>query len=353
MISASEWLVAYLFRWFPHPTQPGLRKVGSPDKNSPVLVTCNFSLTVNRLMKALDDLHLWLLVVPSDGINVWCGACGGGFNHNRVIDTIKTAGLVDKVSHREIILPSLSAPGMDRRQIKDRTGFIARFGPVHADDIREFLSAGKRKTKAMCRFKFNLRHRLDMLVSMNFITYLPVAIILAIFRPRHLLPFTLLFWSAVVLLYLLINWIPGRTGWTKAMFCAVLFAAGLAAVDWLRLGDPVAHWGWFIASFAIFFGAGFDLAGIATGRRSDPTKLLARLGIKSIGSFYRETEEGIVSHNREKCRGCRTCLEVCPTGVFGDLDKSRKMTLVNRGACFACDACCTQCPHGALSLVKE
>ena len=39
----------FLFgRLFPFPTKPGLKRVGSPDRSSPVLVTCNFELTVRE-----------------------------------------------------------------------------------------------------------------------------------------------------------------------------------------------------------------------------------------------------------------------------------------------------------------
>ena len=42
-----------LFRLFPCPTKTGLRKIGDPGRDSPVLVTCNFHNTVGRLRRAL------------------------------------------------------------------------------------------------------------------------------------------------------------------------------------------------------------------------------------------------------------------------------------------------------------
>ncbi|MFQ5433212.1 MAG: copper oxidase, partial [Nitrospinota bacterium] len=72
------------FRLFPCPSPPGLRKIGSPDSNSPVLVTCNFDLTIKRLEKALRGQNLWLLAARSGGINVWCAAGGDEFNTHSV-----------------------------------------------------------------------------------------------------------------------------------------------------------------------------------------------------------------------------------------------------------------------------
>jgi NAD-dependent dihydropyrimidine dehydrogenase PreA subunit len=359
MSSVIGWLVAYLFRWFPHSTQTGLRKIGNPDPDSPVIVTCNFSLTVKRVLRALQGQNLWLLVAPSDGINVWCASCGGIFTHNRVIDAIKVSGLAEKVKHRILILPALSAPGMNRKAIKEETGFHARFGPVHARDIPDYIGAGMKKPEgsggsdAMCRFRFDLKHRLDMLLSMNFIIYLPVAIAIAVIRPQYFIPFSLLFWFAVVFLYLFVNHIPGRSGWAQVLLTASALVIIWAVIDWLRLGDPLIHWGWFIASLAIFFTAGFDLAGIATGRKSDAEALVARLGFKSFGKLYQDKKLGTINLDRDKCKGCKTCIEICPVGVYGKLDKENKTTFRDRDACFACSACVMQCPEGALSLSKE
>lgn len=56
------WLRDTLLRLFPHATRPGLRRIGAPGPQSPVLVTCNFTLTVRRMMDALAgrDGLLWV-----------------------------------------------------------------------------------------------------------------------------------------------------------------------------------------------------------------------------------------------------------------------------------------------------
>ena len=130
MRAVLDWLVAYLFRWLPRSAPTGLFPVGDPDESSPVIVTGNFSLTIRRVRRALRGQNLWLLVTNSDGINVWCAADGGIFTHHRVIDAIKVSELGSRVEHRQVILPALSASGVELENIWEETGFRAQFGPV-------------------------------------------------------------------------------------------------------------------------------------------------------------------------------------------------------------------------------
>jgi ferredoxin len=383
MKALAGWIVAYLARWLPHRAVTGLFPVGKPDETSPVLVTASFSLTIKRVRRALAGRDVWLLVVNSDGINVWCAATGGLFSENRVIDAIKVSRLSEKVSHREVILPPLAAPGVDRDAVERETGFRCRFGPVHARDITAYLDGGKRTTDAMRRFDFGAHHRLDMFLPMNFPVFALVALVLAAAAPGQLLGFTALFWGAVAFLYVLLDVIPGKTGWGQAFLSALFFAAARAGIDWYLSGDPLAHWGWLIATFFVFFAAGLDVAGTLSPRTSDGERLLHRLGIKKLGSFLVEKKISGVRLDRERCRGCLTCPEVCPVGVFAgghdsDKDKApeqaqqaaavqvtgrkggrgvpsrrrpiKRIAFEDQRACFSCGACVKQCPEDALRI---
>ena len=350
MMCVSGWLVAYGCRWLPHRSPTGLFPIGSPGKCSPVIVTANFSLTVNRVRRALGQQDLWLLVANSEGINVWCAAASGVFNEHRVVDAIKVSGLSEKVAHHDLILPGLSASGIECKTIEEETGFRARFGPVYAEDVPAYLKAGRKKTDAMRRFRAGLRHRLDMFFSMNFPVYLALAVVLAIFWPHYLAGATLLYWSALAVLYSFIDILPGKTGWAQVAFAASAFVALWAGMDWIVSGNPLLHWGWLIAVPVVFFACGFDLAGIVLAKRSDPERLLIRLRFKKVGAVFREKEIGVVTLDREKCTGCGNCRDVCPVEVYAGLDEDHKTTLRDRDACFACGACVKQCPESALSL---
>lgn len=350
MRTLTGWIVAYLARWLPHRAPTGLFLVGRPDAHSPVVATVNFTLTVKRVRRALAGNNVWLLVANSEGINVWCAAAGKIFTENRIIDAIKVSRLSEKVSHRELILPPLSASGVDREAVERQTGFRCHFGPVYAEDIPAYFESGKKKSDEMCRFNFGLRHRLDMFLPMNFPVYITVAVVLAVIAPSRLLGFTALFWAAVAFLYIFINIIPGKTGWGQTMLSALLLVVAWVGIDWYLVKNPFAHWGWLVATFFVFFGAGFDIAGTLSPRTSDAERLMHRLGFKQFGSLFAETAEGAVRVDRTKCRGCLTCREICPVEVFAGLDASKQVAFKDQGACFACGACIKQCPKGALSL---
>jgi ferredoxin len=157
----------------------------------------------------------------------------------------------------------------------------------------------------------------------------------------------------VAFLYLFLDVIPGKTGWAQALLSAALFVLVWAGVDGARLGDPLAHRGWLVATFAVFLAAGLDLAGTASPRKSDPEMWIHRLRLGSFGGMLSERELGTITLDRELCRGCGNCLDICPIGVFGELDPDQKTTFRDRGACFACHACVTQCPEDALSLSAQ
>ena len=59
--------------------EPGLYQVGAPSAESPVLVTANYKLTFDTVRAAIVGLDVWLLVLDTKGINVWCAAGKGTF----------------------------------------------------------------------------------------------------------------------------------------------------------------------------------------------------------------------------------------------------------------------------------
>jgi len=155
------WIVTRFVWLLPLPAPPCLVKIGNPDCSSPVLVTCNWRLTIRELLYRLRGEHLYLLVANSRGINVWCAAAGGHFTHHDVISIIKTSGIEDLVDHRTLVLPQLAATGIDIGYIKKKIDWRSVWGPVSARDIPEFLAGDGEKSDRMRRVGFGLGRRLS------------------------------------------------------------------------------------------------------------------------------------------------------------------------------------------------
>ncbi len=357
-----DWLLTVIqtvFRLFPFPTKTGLRIIGHPGRDAPVLVTCNFDLTVRRVVKALDGLDCYLLVAPSHGVNVWCAAGGGMFNAHSVTSVVKTSRIAERVDHRTLILPQLSAPGIDIARVEHETGWYCLFGPAYAADIPAFIEADLRKTDEMRRARFPLVARLEMAVMwaglLSAVAAIPVAIV-----DWRMLPGALaMIWGFALFLFVffdqVLRFVPGPVGLVKTLVLGLVGAGGVVAYG-LTIGDwsTSSIIGWSLAIFGVAVILGFDLDGtsplqpgatVAYFARRWPgyLRLWARFGYDLELPFT-------LSVDAVQCKGCRTCVEVCPKGVF-ELYRYRatqKSRVMNPGACVQCTACVKQCPEGAI-----
>ena len=141
---------------------PGLYAAGNPGAESPVLVSANYKLSFDALRRELGGLDLWILVIDTKGVNVWCAAGKGSFGTGELAAKIDRCRLGDIVSHRELILPQLGAAGVSGPELRRLSGFRAMWGPVRARDIGGFLAAGKKKSHDMSRVSFGLGDRLRL-----------------------------------------------------------------------------------------------------------------------------------------------------------------------------------------------
>jgi hypothetical protein len=148
---------------------PGLYAVGTPNDNSDVLVTANYKLTFDIVRKNLNGLNVWLLILDTKGVNVWCSAGKGTFGTTELVYRLQTTSLSTIVRHRRLLLPQLGATGVAAHLVKESSGFLVIYGPVRASDIKSFIQVGYKATKEMRRVHFGIYDRL-MLVP-NDIVY--------------------------------------------------------------------------------------------------------------------------------------------------------------------------------------
>ncbi len=161
---------------------PGLYAVGRPTPADRVLVTANYKLSFDRLRRVLTGRNLWLLVLDTRGINVWCAAGKGTFSAAEIHARICQTGLERVTKQRTLIVPQLGAPGVAAHDVKADSGFHVVYGPVRAADLPRFLDNGLKADAAMREVTFNLAERLrvvpnDFIYAMKYyLAYLAVAL---------------------------------------------------------------------------------------------------------------------------------------------------------------------------------
>jgi len=343
-------IIETLLRVLPIPTGTGLIRIGNPGRNSPVLLTCNFHLTVERVKRALKGLDVYLLVANSRGINVWCAAAGGLFTDHDVISALKTSGIEDLVDHRRVILPQLAATGIRSKVIRERTGWNAIFGPVYAEDLPEFLRSGFKKDERMRKVKFNTSQRLEIAVAWAF----PISVIAAVatfpFWPQVTLPLVALTWGLSLLIFLLFplyqRWLNPRGkrlglvffDFGRGGFQLILWALLLAGLAIHSASTGSFGWGsflkWGIISLVVILLLSIDLMG------STP---LYKSGLHEDRLFEVVLDKG-------RCRGAGLCQDVCPRNCFEVDRKLHTAEMPRAELCVQCGACIVQCPFDALSF---
>ena len=139
---------------------PGLYCVGDPGLESPVLVTANYKLTFDHLRRELLGQNLWILVLDTRGVNVWCASAHKTFGTEELLSRIELSGLAKLVSHRQIIVPQLGASGVSAKAIKSSCGFEVIWGPLRAEDLPEFLANACKTLRDMRKLTFTISERL-------------------------------------------------------------------------------------------------------------------------------------------------------------------------------------------------
>lgn len=344
-----------LFRLFPCPTPLGLVRIGNPDRDSPVLVTCNFYITVRRLMRLLRGLDLWLLVADSKGVNVWCAAGAEEFNTHSVVAAVKTSGIAGRVDHRRLTLPPLGAPGIRARDVEAETGWSVRWGPVRERDIPTYFKQGQRRDEKMKRVRYDWRERLDTGLGSLFPFFFLGGIGVAIFGRHLLLDYIVVGALAFVFFMLSCPYLPGKTGLAKVIFVDTILGGVLVVTELLDVPAPFSLRAELIIAMVLIAVYGMELGGLTSNMPSDSSALLARLGIKALGNvelagtIHTELLNGfrVLTYYPENCAACLCCVEVCPQGVW-EFGKEEKAVLARKEDCTACRACIVQCKSDAI-----
>ena len=341
-------IVETLVRVFPLPCKTGLFTIGNPDKNSPVFLTCNYHLTVERVKRVLRGMDCYLLIANSKGVNVWCAATGGLFTNHDIISILKTSGIEEFVDHRNLILPQLAATGIEAKIIREKTEWEVIWGPVYAKDIWAFIENGTKKNAEMREVEFPWPQRIEMAVAWAFPISIISALISTVFWPKAILPLIFLVWGLSFLIFipfpLYSRWLSpeekrvgfiffdfGRGGIQLVLWSALL----LGHVVYVMLAGSFTWgviFGWGFVSFIVILILSLDLMG------STPV----------YKSGLHEDRLLKVILDEKKCKGVGFCEQVCPRNCYV-VDKNQHFVKMPRPyRCIQCGACIVQCPFDAL-----
>jgi acetyl-CoA decarbonylase/synthase complex subunit gamma len=209
---------------------------------------------------------MWILVLDTKGINVWCSAGKGTFGTTELVNRIQSTGLGKVVSHRELILPQLAGPGVAAHEVKKLSGFKVIYGPIRSKDLPAFLENGLKATLEMRLKTFTARERIA-LIPLELVSAMKVGVIVllllfliaflgrigegwtnafhhGLFSVAAILTAIL---AGAVFTPLLLPWLPGRAFSVKGLSLGILFVLILLVFgwgDWITWADRLERLAW-------------------------------------------------------------------------------------------------------------
>ncbi len=253
-----HWKVRWDLGRMKYMVEPGIYAVGNPDSDAPVFISANYKMSFDCLRSQLGGRSGWILVLDTNGINVWCAASKGTFGTDELVNRIKTVKLAEIVNHRTLIVPQLGATGVSAHEVKQRSGFRVLYGPVRAEDLPAFLDAGMKATDQMRRINFTLWDRM-VLIPVEIVMWSKYAIFVAacffllaglnqkgysisLAMNDGLVSAMLLlvsFLTAAIFGPILLPWLPGRAFSVKGIWIGLAATLGLWFYNFERF-DTIA-----------------------------------------------------------------------------------------------------------------
>ncbi len=156
--AAISWLDAFKRTYV---VEPGLYYTGDAyERSAPLLVTCNYRLTVFLLLRHVGARRVRLLVVDTDGINVWCAAGKGAFGNEAILAELSRydRALLTDGTWLPVVLPKFGMAGVDLRGLR-RERIKPIIGPLYARDLPAYLDAPPYRDRSEDRVAFGIRMR--------------------------------------------------------------------------------------------------------------------------------------------------------------------------------------------------
>jgi acetyl-CoA decarbonylase/synthase complex subunit gamma len=263
--AAISWLDAFKRTYV---VEPGLYYTGGRyDLEAPLLVTSNYRLTVFLVARRVRAVNARLLVIDTDGINVWCAAGKGQFGNQAILEQIRRYPRSRLTGERwlRLVLPKFGLSGVDLRSLREER-IRPIIGPLYAKDLPAYLAERPLRDRDEDTVAFGLSMRtfswlpgLKQMVGYSLLLVLSFIVANWIWGssvPLGLLAIAVFVATAYPLLF---PWIPGERFAVKGLWLGAITAAGLglgAAAGSLAIADLVVSIPFTLAT-GLFFGLAY------------------------------------------------------------------------------------------------
>ncbi|APV44229.1 acetyl-CoA decarbonylase/synthase complex subunit gamma [Dehalogenimonas formicexedens] len=126
----------------PQATAEGIYEINGPDENSPVAITCNFSLTYFIVSGEIENTRMpaHLLIKDTEGLSVMTAWAAGKFGADNIGGFVKKSGIADRIKHRKIIIPGYIAQESGGLE-EQLPGWEIMVGPREAAHLLSYLKS--------------------------------------------------------------------------------------------------------------------------------------------------------------------------------------------------------------------
>jgi len=132
----------------PMQVEQKIYELGNPGKDSPVLLTTNFSLTYFIISGEIENSKVpaWLLVMDVEGQSVLTAWAAGKFVPELIAQFVSKSGIEEKTDKREIIIPGYVAQLQGELEDELEGKWKIVVGPREAGEVPKFLKNYAEKT---------------------------------------------------------------------------------------------------------------------------------------------------------------------------------------------------------------
>ena len=128
----------------PMATTEGIYEINNPSKDSPLIITSNFSLTYFIVSGEVESSRVpcWMLIKDTEGLSVLTGWAAGKFVADAIAPFVKKCGIEEKIDHKTLVIPGAAA-SISGELEEELPGWNIQIGPREAAYLAPLLKNWK------------------------------------------------------------------------------------------------------------------------------------------------------------------------------------------------------------------